>query len=107
MKEQVIEFIIQFLPALIAGLTCIITMFKVMNGLKEWKDANDISNIKKLDNDLKNVVKKNLELHNAITQVLTENEELKKQLKDTLLLITTEAEKKAEEVIETIEQKEE
>lgn len=107
MKEQVIEFIIQFLPALIAGLTCIITMFKVLTGLKEWKDSNDLSSVAQLEKDIKAVVKKNYDLHNAIQKVLAENEELKNQLKDTLLLITTEAEKKADEIVEEIETKEE
>lgn len=97
MKEQVIELIINCLPAIIAALTCIFTTFKIIAILKDWKDSNDLSSIAQLQKDLKNVVKQNFELKNNITKVLAENEELKQQLKDTLLLITTKAEEEPKE----------
>ena len=97
MKEQVIELIINCLPAIIAALTCIFTTFKIIANLKEWKDSNDLSSIAQLEKDLKNVVKQNFELKNNITKVLAENEELKQHLKDTLLLLTTKAEEEPKE----------
>ena len=92
MKEQVIELIINCLPAIIALITCMASTFKIMAGLKEWKDSNDMSSVAQLETDLKNVVKENIELKKNIQKVLNENEELREELKKILILITVQAE---------------
>ena len=98
MNEKIIELVINCLPALIAGITCIITMFKVIGGLNAWTENNDKSNVAQLERDLKNVVKKSQEMYVSMTKVLEENEELKIELKKTLMLLT--AEQNEEEIKE-------
>lgn len=73
MSEKVIEFLTNCLPALIAGLACILTMFKVLGGINEWKGSINATNLKQLDKDMKNVIKKN-------QQLIQQNEEYKKEL---------------------------
>lgn len=97
MKEQVIELIINCLPALIAVITCIATSFKLIAALKEWKESNDTSSIAQLEKDLKNVVKENLELKKNMQEVLNTDEATKQQLRDALILLTVKAEEKKEE----------
>lgn len=104
MQEKVFEFIIQFLPALIAGLTCIITMFKVLTGINKWEGSINDTNLNQISKDLKNVVKRNMQLMDAYKNVLAENSELKQQLKDVLTAIQTEAERKLEPVEEEKEE---
>lgn len=96
MNEKIIEFLINCLPCAIAVLTCILTSFKLMSALKDWKDSNDMSSISQLEKDLKNIVKQNLELKNNLSEVLKENSELKERLKGDCLQLIEEAEKKSD-----------
>ena len=84
MKEKILELIIQSLPAIIATFVCIISTFKVLNGVNTWKDSINESNLKQLSKDMKNVVKQNLELKNKLDITLQENEELKQAIKKDL-----------------------
>lgn len=97
MKEQVIELLISCLPAIIATITCIVTSFKLIANLKDWKESNDMSSVTQLEKDLKNVVKENLELKKLMQQVLNEDSNTKQQLKDALILLQVKAEEKKEE----------
>lgn len=75
MSEKFMELLIYSLPALIAGLTCILTMFKILNGINEWKGSINDTNLKQLSKDMKNVIKKN-------QQLIQQNEEYKEKIQE-------------------------
>ena len=91
MNEKILEFIIQLLPSIVAGLTCIFTMFKVLGGIEKWQGSINDTNLNQLSKDRKNVVKRNIQLTEAYRRVLTDNEELKQQLKEILIAMDKKA----------------
>lgn len=104
MADKIINYIILYLPVIMAGFCAIISGFKIVGNCKEWKDALNENNIKQLNNDLKAVVKDNLALKDNIAKVLAENESLKteiaNQLKTLDLLLNQIVDKAKEEQIE-------
>lgn len=108
MKEKLIELFIQCLPAIIAAFSCIIASFKLLNGINNWKESINSTNLHNLSKDMKAVVKRNLELQEKIAILLNENEELKGRIENNVNSLFIEVEnlkKSAEEKIE--EEKEE
>ena len=103
MKEKLLELFIQCLPAVIAAFTCIITSFKLLNGINNWKDSINATNLSNLSKDMKAVVKRNLELQEKVRTLINENEEIKENLKkkvDALLLEIENLKNQAEAEIE-------
>lgn len=92
MNEKVIEFLTNCLPALIAGLACILTMFKVLGGINEWKGSINATNLKQLDKDMKNVIKKNQQLIQQNEEYKNEIVSLKEEFKNMLTRINALAE---------------
>lgn len=97
MSEKLMELLINCLPSIIAAITCVITMFKVIGGLNAWKESNDDSNVAQLEKDLKNVVKKNFETYQKLEKVMQENEDLKQELKKVIMLVEADLKKVDEE----------
>lgn len=87
MTDKIINYIILYLPVIMAGFCAIISGFKIVASCKDWKDALNENNLKQLNNDLKAVVKDNLALKNNIEKVLAENDYLKNELTEQIKLL--------------------
>lgn len=107
MADKIINYVILYLPVIMAGFCAIISGFKIVSNCKEWKDALNENNLKQLNHDLKAVVKDNLELKNNIAKVLADNESLKAQLENNIKTIEITLRQIYNEANEIKEEKEE
>lgn len=105
MSEKAIEFLTNCLPALIAGLACILTMFKVLGGINEWKGSINATNLKQLDKDMKNVIKKNQQLIQQNEEYKNELVSLKEDFKNMLIRFNALAEELQQASTEETEEK--
>lgn len=88
-KDQIIQLIINNLPAVIAVAGIIFTFLKFMISFKSLASSIEANtNYEKLLDDLKMSIQETYELKRIINQNLKDNEELKKELNLVLLKLS-------------------
>lgn len=101
-KELLIQLIINNLPAIVAVIGILYSIFKSLATVKTIFEKSDVTRlenqIKEANDEVKIIIQANYELQKRIDENMKENAELKKQLAEVLEKLAEPKEETAEEI---------